>query len=322
MLNESRLKPEDVKAKFMGRTGDGEILIEDETIRTGRATTSTIRRTQRERRARSNPISDAPIHAAPGMTCAPCPGSCDAACPMAHRFNENPDAERGLFFMAYNASIAEQFEVIQAWLSGSNSSNQNTYSALRDPFLGVPQDGDPHSFAFYDDSGKEKVVPLPPDKPIVKLEWGLYAFVPSIKAIAELKEIADLAAKITKGTDYHHRKTKETNAPCGSACWRARARRSSPNSARRTVQGFDSASEQWKIALEDIGARMSSASQAVWAAIRELHGGVLRTPYGVLVCSKKLVNDVFDNRAPAIHGDGLCRAHARVLRRDLSGRGR
>ena len=34
---------------------------------------------------------------------------------------------------------------------------------------------------------------------------------------------------------------------------------------------------------------MSGISQAVWTAIRELHGGVLRTPYGVLVCSKKLV---------------------------------
>ncbi len=40
---------------------------------------------------------------------------------------------------------------------------------------------------------------------------------------------------------------------------------------------------------------MSGISQAVWAAIRELHGGALRTPYGVLVCSKKLVGEVFDN---------------------------
>ena len=39
---------------------------------------------------------------------------------------KNGDAERGLVFMAYNASIAEQFEVIQAWLSGGNSSGPKT----------------------------------------------------------------------------------------------------------------------------------------------------------------------------------------------------
>jgi Dyp-type peroxidase family len=297
VLKESKLKPEDVKAKFMGRTGDGQILLEDETIKNrkgndfnyskdpeGKACPfqSHIRRAN-PRRTRDD-VRTVPRIMRRGMSYGP-------------PFNENPDAERGLFFMAYNASIAEQFEVIQAWLSGSNSSNQNTYSALRDPFVGVPQNGDPHSFAFYDDSGKEKVVPLPPDKPIVKLEWGLYAFVPSIKAIAELKEIADLAAKITKGTDYHHRKTKEDQRALRLGML-ARKGEEIITKLRLVEQykGFDSASEQWKIALEDIGARMSSASQAVWAAIRELHGGVLRTPYGVLVCSKKLVNEVFDNR--------------------------
>jgi len=62
-------------------------------------------------------------------------------------------------------------------------------------------------------------------------------------------------------------------------------------------KGFDGAAEQWKIALEDFSARMSGISRVVWTAIRELHGGALRTPYGVLVCSKNLVNEVFDNRA-------------------------
>ena len=65
----------------------------------------------------------------------------------------------------------------------------------------------------------------------------------------------------------------------------------------RTEQllGFDSAADQWKIALEDISARLMGISKAVWAAIRELHGGVLRTPYGVLVCSKDRVTEVFNN---------------------------
>jgi Dyp-type peroxidase family len=286
------------KAKFMGRTVDGEILIEDKTITDrkgndfnyskdleGKACPfqSHIRRANP--RSSRDDIRTVPRIMRRGMSYGP-------------PFDEkNADAERGLFFMAYNASIAEQFEVIQAWLSGSNSSDQNTFSALRDPFVGVPQDGDPHSFVFYDDSGREKVVSLPPDKPLVKLEWGLYAFVPSIKAIAELKAIADLAARIEEGADDRHRKTKEDQRALRLA---VEARMGEEFIAKlRLVEqykGFDSASEQWKIALEDISARMSGASQVVWAAIRELHGGALRTPYGVLVCSKKLVTEVFDNR--------------------------
>ncbi len=137
---------------------------------------------------------------------------------------KNRNAERGLFFMAYNASIAEQFEVIQAWLSGGNSSDQNTYSALRDPFLGVPQDDDPHSFVFYDENGKKQVVELPPDKPIVKLEWGLYAFVPSIKAIDELKEIAAGRRQGSMPLRTRMIRRRKTGVPPNSPCRRRRAR--------------------------------------------------------------------------------------------------
>ncbi|MCA6118796.1 Dyp-type peroxidase [Bradyrhizobium sp. WSM 1738] len=294
VLKKSELKPEDAIAKFMGRGVDGKALIQGEvegndfsyaSDPNGKACPfqAHIRRAN-PRDLRDDDKRSVPRIVRRGMSYGP-------------RFEEKSDAERGLFFMAYNASIAEQFEVIQGWLSGSNSSNPDSYSALRDPFLGVPQDGDPHRFVFYDDSGKEKVVELPPDKPIVKLEWGLYAFVPSIKAIAELKEIADVAAKTEKGTDDHHRKKKEDQRALRLAM---QARKGEEIITKLQLveqhKGFDSAAEQWKIALEDISARMSGASQAVWAAIRELHGGVLRTPYGVLVCSKKLVNDVFRNK--------------------------
>jgi hypothetical protein len=61
------------------------------------------------------------------------------------------------------------------------------------------------------------------------------------------------------------------------------------------VLGFDAAVDHWKIALEDMGARMSGSSQAIWTAVRRSHGGALRTPYGVLVCSKTLVQQVFAN---------------------------
>ena len=52
------------------------------------------------------------------------------------REDKQSQDDRGLIFMAYNASIAEQFEVIQRWVSGGNSTN--IMSAQHDPFLGVP----------------------------------------------------------------------------------------------------------------------------------------------------------------------------------------
>ena len=203
---------EGTKAKFMGRKGDGEFLTEDETINTkgndfdySKDLMGKVCPLQSHIR-RANPRSTRDdIHTVPrimrrGMSYGPRPDG------------KNSKDKRGLFFMAYNASIAEQFEVIQAWLSGSNSSNPNSYSALRDPFLGVPQDGDPHSFVFYDKNGDQKVVKLPPDKPIVTLEWGLYAFVPSIKAVDELKELAKVTAKISPlGTRMIRR--RKTGAP-------------------------------------------------------------------------------------------------------------
>jgi Dyp-type peroxidase family len=283
------------KAKFMGRAADGEILIADKTI-TDRKGNDFDYSKDPEGKAcpfqshirRANPRStrddlfSVPRIMRRGMSYGP-------------PFQENPEAERGLFFMAYNASIAEQFEVIQAWLSGGNSSNRNTYSALRDPFLGVPQEGDPHNFVYHDDGGKEHVVPLSPDKPIVKLEWGLYAFVPSIMAIAGLKDIAAHAAKL-EGPDSKDDPKKKDRRAAELAGYAQKGAEIIAKLGRvEKLAGFAAAEEQWKIVLEDIGPRLAGASQAVWAAIRQLHGGVLRTPHGVLVCSKTLVTEVFDN---------------------------
>jgi Dyp-type peroxidase family len=299
---EQNKDPKGTKAKFMGRTSDGEILIDDRTI-TDRKGNDFNYSTDPDGMAcpfqshmrRANPripaeqprddIRTVPRIVRRGMSYGP-------------PFNgTNADADRGLFFMAYNASIAEQFEVIQAWLSGSNSSDQNTYSAMRDPFLGVPQHDDPNSFVFYDKGGARVVAKLDSETPVVKLEWGLYAFVPSIKAIAELKSIADLAAKIEEGADDHHRKTKEDQRTLRLA---VEARKGEEFIAKLRLaeqfKGFDAAAEQWKIVLEDFSLRMAGLSRAVWTAVRELHGGVLRTPYGVLICSKELVNRVFNNR--------------------------
>ena len=202
----------------------------------------------------------------------------------------NASAERGLIFMAYNASIAEQFEVIQSWLGGGNSHGDHSYSALRDPFLGVAQDSDPRTFVFKDDQGNERRVPLPADKPLVTLEWGLYLFVPSMKALDELHDRAREAA-----TRSDVQKTLRRDAE-RSLLAQHGARVIAGLRLVEQRQGVDAAKVGWKIALEDLGARMSGASRAVWAAVRELHGGVLQTPYGVLVCSKDRVMEVLGEK--------------------------
>ena len=206
-------------------------------------------------------------------------------------------AERGLMFMAYNASIAEQFEVIQSWLSGGNSSSQHSYSALRDPFIGVPQDDDPVTFEYRDDKKVEQRLNLASDRPFVQLEWGVYAFVPSIRALAELQEIAREAAAVEAPVPDPDSKRKKDDQRAIQLAMQSKKGAAVIARLRAVEQalGFEAAKEQWKIALEDVSARMSGTSQAVWAAVRQLHGGALRTPYGVLVCSKKLVMEVFDN---------------------------
>lgn len=208
--------------------------------------------------------------------------------------------EYGLVFMAYNASIAEQFEVIQGWLSGGNAAGPGSFSGLRDPFLGVARQGDPRAFPT-------NVGPLvlPADRPLVTLEWGLYAFVPSLSALDDLslwaseRELEDRVEDVDNpsGTDdpdavqrIRDRRLRETarQAAVGSELI---ARLQMVEKAL----GFDAAVEHWKLALEDLGSRMKGHSQAVWTAVRRAHGGALRTPYGVLVCSQPLVEQVLTN---------------------------
>lgn len=290
-------KAEDTKAKFMGRTSSGETVLGTVENRKGNdfdystdpagdvcPFQSHVRRANPRTRGDRNDIHTVPRIMRRGMSYGPVYD------------RKSANAERGLVFMAYNASIAEQFEVVQAWLSGGNSSDPNSYSALRDPFLGVPQDDDPQCFVFRDKDGQTRVVKLQGKKPIVKLEWGLYAFVPSIKAVAELKSIAGQAAEIEQGADERHRRMKD-DARAMRIAGEARIGEEFIAKLRLAEQykGYSATAELWKIALEDFSARTAGLSGAVWTAIRELHGGVLRTPYGVLVCSKALVQEVFRN---------------------------
>ncbi|MBC7481168.1 MAG: Dyp-type peroxidase [Rhizobacter sp.] len=186
-------------------------------------------------------------------------------------------ADRGVMFMAYNASIGEQFEVIQRWISGGNSSG--VFSGEADPLLGVPQQGDPRTFRFHDGKTVMRMAlddPARPARPFVQLEWGAYLFAPSLSALQALRAIASAPkaapALVIEG--------EQIIAALQNL------------ELMRSRQG---ALDAWKELLEDSSARRSRRAQALWAAVRARHGGVLRTAYGVLVADRNHVMEVFQN---------------------------
>ena len=188
------------------------------------------------------------------------------------------EAERGLLFMACNAKMAEQYEVIQRWLNGGNSTG--LHSSRKDPVTGAHEQGKGPHFTF---KHKDKVHSLKPaDKPFVQLRWGLYAFVPSMQCLKDLPDLSKAAIERAKasappGLSY------AIDAPRGTELdpdAQARFRRGTAllyelQSVERSAAQFE-----WKKVLEDAARREDAL--AVWAAIRA-QGGVLRTPYGVLV---------------------------------------
>jgi Dyp-type peroxidase family len=190
---------------------------------------------------------------------------------------EADGVDRGIVFMAYNASIAEQYEVIQRWLSGANSSG--VFSGHGDPLLGVPQRGDARTFRFREGNRVVRVHLDDPAaktcRPFVELQWGVYLFVPSMTALTKIAEERSSA----QAAPAHE----------GEAIVQRLLAMEGQNVPKEDLVAA------WKAQLEDFDAVDSGATAAVWAAIRKYHHGVLKTPYGVLVGSKKLVMQVFRN---------------------------
>ncbi|CAN5139043.1 hypothetical protein BH11PSE10_BH11PSE10_20370 [soil metagenome] len=160
--------------------------------------------------------------------------------------------EVGLLFMAYNASIAEQFEVVQRWIAGGNSSGVS--AGQDDPLMGVPEAGVARVFRF-EHGGTVRRLELGAE-PLVSLQWGLYAFVPSLAALAALPRL------------------------CVPDPVQPAQRLPLPQSK-----------DGWKAVLEDAGSR-----PAAWAQVRQCPvarpSGVQATPYGLLVGSQAAVLEV------------------------------
>ncbi|MGH6782442.1 MAG: hypothetical protein ACREB5_10080, partial [Sphingomonadaceae bacterium] len=174
--------------------------------------------------------------------------------------------ERGIVFMAYNASIAEQFEVIQRWISGGNSTA--VASAQHDPMIGIRAGGEPQTFLFPDAGSATARADVGRHGPLVELQWGLYLFVPSIAAI---RKIAEGGARP---------ETRQGEAII------------------KRIEALPEADQftAWRVCLEDFYAKdpgKKGDGPAIWAAIRASHNGAMRTPLGVLVASKALVDEVF-----------------------------
>lgn len=191
-------------------------------------------------------------------------------------FGAKEDASKGLMFMAYAASISEQYEVIQRWLNGGNPTD--VASTNNDPLTGVcPKQGG-GTFRFVatcaDARGENKQIvlniPLPgavqgvqqdgePGRhPFTPLYWGLYLFAPSRAALRMM-------------IDKWHGGYKPLGEFLEQAVGDA--------SIQRLGQLEDSVRAlEWKRIIEDFMTKDPSErdiSPHIWSAIRYYFGGVL-----------------------------------------------
>lgn len=190
------------------------------------------------------------------------------------RFSTEPNdhVDRGLVFMSYSASIAEQFEIIQRWIAGGNSSG--VLSTHDDPLLGVPPSHDvprPFRFQYQTQAARCELG----NEHFVELQWGMYLFVPSLRAIDDLSDGIDEESNVDEGIEIidNLQKLEKIVSP-------------------ETIM------DAWKQVLEDRSARLGGVTKAVWAAIRENYDGELNTPYGLLMGSYEGVMNAFNSPDP------------------------
>ena len=208
---------------------------------------------------------------------------------------QDPEAERGLMFMAFNADIAEQFEVVQRWLVGGHATDIT--SGISCPIVGVPEPGRPRRFEFAH-AGQLMRITLDGEgtlladaKPLVRLEWGAYWLAPSLGAIDQLRALA-------------LRDASNHNLPF------------SAERGRALLAGLDNGAtgdaEAWKSALEDAESQQGFDAASLWAALRRDSGGARRCPMGVLVGSREGVDRVLRDteRHSSVRGYAERTAHS------------
>lgn len=187
---------------------------------------------------------------------------------------EDQDEERGVLFMAYCASLAEQYEVVQRWLNAGNSTN--VYSGHNDPLTGtLPRDGE-RTFRFLDKNGVVQQVRM--DKPFTTLEWGHYFFVPSRTALETITKPDADTSTVTSSESAETPSKKQNVVPD----WRVE----SGDAIIRQIEVLPKVrqQEEWKRILEDFLTKDPTEhdiTPRIWEAIQQKRGGSYRIEAGV-----------------------------------------
>lgn len=189
-------------------------------------------------------------------------------------------AERGLYFMAYCGSLAEQFEIVQRWMAGGNSSG--VHASHSDPMLGVPQPGVRRTFQWLGSDGQVMRIDLG-DEPITELQWGLYLFAPSLEGLRVLAAGPGTPAATAVAAAMPPDSGEPYN-PCGPAF------------------------ERRKLLLQ--GRR--DDKDAFWQLVRG-QGGRLQTAYGLLEARKAEVLKVLADAGTTHSACGYGRRFAETL---------
>ncbi|MEM6303861.1 MAG: hypothetical protein AAF744_04025 [Pseudomonadota bacterium] len=181
-------------------------------------------------------------------------------------YDGDDDADRGLMFICYNASLAEQFEIIQRWVAGGNSTG--IASGHGDPLLSPKRPGEQKVFRFvHGAEGAERVVSINlPDRPVGQLQWGTYAFTPSLEG---LRSLAD--ATIAEAPE---------------------------DAALAPLPNLPQTKEAWQRVLEDGDEARRAERRQIWAHI-QTEGGARRSDYGVLVGGAQAMRDLLSNKDDA-----------------------
>lgn len=197
-------------------------------------------------------------------------------------FSEEADAERGIYFMAYCASLAEQFEVIQRWVAGGNSSGG--LSAHSDPFLGVPQKGEARVYEYFDAAGALQRIDLG-SEPFTELQWGVYLFVPSVTALANLESIVSEGQASARDDQGEADAREQGGARCP-------------------------AFTAWQQSIEDPNERKKAWQRVIDAPDGE---GKLETPYGLLIAKQEPVLEALKDDGKTMSVCGYGRRFAQTI---------
>lgn len=278
------LSRELIVGKILGRAADGTPLVPhqgpNDFLYADESGGSPAPRQSHIRRANPRKGPRVPRLVRRGMSFVPDPGPQIA-----------PD-EKGSLFMAYCASLAEQYEVVLRWINGANSTR--IPSMMSDPLCGPPESARTRTFRFAH-QGKSYRFQLPSAREApVLLSWSLYLFAPPISL---LKALGRAGFRDEEAIVSPARPENPPIAPLDGL---------SPAQLVDRLIADKAPRDSWRRFLDEPGAQSSGLQAAIWKVIREKHGGVLRTADMVLVGSHKLVAEVLrdDGRRFSVSGAG------------------